>query len=146
MPGAQFEGKTCLEGVLECRRRSRLPFVLDVGMRLRRGPSQIARRRSRVSVLFNCPEILRLRSPSTWSMAAATDAMACATAPAGGARSNPFGNSSAMKAGTEIAVAPARMLHDGGEKRDVVTDAFDAEGVERFGQRIDRLRRASAHG
>jgi len=44
-----------------------------------------------------------------------------------------------MKGGGELAGAPARMLHDRGEKRDVVADAFDGEGVERLGLRLDRL-------
>ena len=102
-------------------------------------PSQMARRRSRVSVLFSCSEMRRLRSPSTWSIAAATAAMVRATWPVGGARSKPRGNSSAMNAVESLPGAPARMLHDRREKRNVVADAFDGEGIERIGLRVDRL-------
>src|SRR5579863_3817599 len=41
--------------------------------------------------------------------------------------------------GREPAGAPARVLHDRREKRNVVADAFDGEGIERIGLRVDRL-------
>src|SRR5215469_17029621 len=39
----------------------------------------------------------------------------------------------------QLAGAPARLLHDGGEKRDIVPDALDGEGAKRFGLGLDRL-------
>ena len=44
-----------------------------------------------------------------------------------------------MKGGRKLAGAPARVLHDRGEKRNVVADAFDGESIERVGLRVDRL-------
>src|SRR5262249_8334322 len=41
--------------------------------------------------------------------------------------------------GREGALAPALVLHQRGEERDVVADALDGEGVERVGLRRDRL-------
>ncbi len=42
------------------------------------------------------------------------------------------------KAGRKAPLAPARMLHQRGEERNVVPDAIDDEGVERIGLRLDR--------
>ncbi len=50
------------------------------------------------------------------------------------------------EAGRQLAGAPARMRHQRGEKRNIVADAVDHEGVERVGLRVDRLLRAWAHG
>jgi hypothetical protein len=38
------------------------------------------------------------------------------------------------------------MLHDGGEKRNVVADAVDIEGVERLRLRLDRRRASPCMG
>ena len=45
-----------------------------------------------------------------------------------------------MKAVERFAGAPARMLHDRGEKRNVVAYTFDGERIKRVGLRVDRLR------
>ncbi len=71
-------------------------------------------------------------------MAAATAAMVCATAPAGATRSKPPRKFLGDESGGELAGAPARMLHDRREKRDVVANALDGEGVERVGLSVDR--------
>ena len=46
-------------------------------------------------------------------------------------------NSSAMKPVDSLPLAPARMLHQRGQERDVVLDAVDDEGVERVGLQVD---------
>src|ERR1700728_2628990 len=43
------------------------------------------------------------------------------------------------KSGGELAGAPARMLHDRREERNVMADALDGEGIERLGLRRERL-------
>ena len=47
--------------------------------------------------------------------------------------------------GGELAGAPARMLHDRREKRNVVANTFDGEGIKRVGLRVDCLDRGSSH-
>ena len=50
------------------------------------------------------------------------------------------------EAGREPSLAPARMLHQRRQKRDVVADAVDDEGVKRGRLRVDRARAGRARG
>src|SRR6185437_6257283 len=42
------------------------------------------------------------------------------------------------EAGRQVALAPARMMHQRRQERDVVTDAVDIKSIERAGLRLDR--------
>ena len=50
------------------------------------------------------------------------------------------------EAGGKIALAPARMVHQRRQERNVVADAVDIERIERGRLRLDRGRHARAHG
>ena len=103
--------------------------------------SHTARRRSRCTGRpFNWPEICRLRSPSTWSIAAATAASRRATSPSGALRRKPLWKFFGDETGRELALAPARMVHQRRQERNVVPDAVDIEGIERGRLRLDRGR------
>ena len=90
------------------------------------------------------PEIRRLRSPSTWSIAAATAASIFALSPSGARIVEAVREFLGDEAGRKLAGAPARMRHQRREERDVVADAVDREGIERFGLRVDRGSRVGA--
>jgi hypothetical protein len=77
--------------------------------------------------LNRAPEICALRSPEMWLIWA-----------------KPSGYSSAMKAVVISALAEARMVHHGRQERQIVADALDLEGVERFRHRLHRLVRVGA--
>ena len=103
-------------------------------------PSQTARRRSRCTGRpVICPEICRLRSPSTWSIAAPTAASRRAISPSGGRR-KALRKFLGDEAGGKLALAPARMVHQRRQERNVVADAVDIERVERGRLRLDRRR------
>ena len=57
-----------------------------------------------------------------------------------------FGKLLGDEAGRKLGLAPARMLHERGEERDVVPNTVDGESIERIGLRSDRLARAWRHG
>ena len=50
------------------------------------------------------------------------------------------------ESGRQLACAPARMLHDRREERNIVADALDGESIERVGLGVDRLDAASWRG
>ena len=88
----------------------------------------------------------RLRSPSTWSIAAATAASTCARSPSGACGVEAVGKFLGDEAGRQLAGAPTRMRHQRREERNIVADAVDDEGVERVGLRVDRLGARAARG
>ena len=120
-----------------------VPFSRLTSSRYSVSPSQTARWLSRVTLRPSIwPEMRRLRSPSTWSIAAATRGQHCARSPSGAMRMEAVGEFLGDEAGREFAGAPARMRHQRRQERNIVADAVDDEGVERVGLRVDRLLRA----
>ena len=84
------------------------------------------------------PVIWRLRAPSRWSIAAATAASTRACSPCAAIGVKAVGKLLGDEAGRELASLPARMRHQGCEKRDVVANARDRELVERARLRRNR--------
>ena len=70
-------------------------------------------------------------------MAAPTAASRRAISPSGTRTANPFGKLLGDEAGGKIAAAPARMIHQRRQERNVVTDAVDVEGIKRGRLRLD---------
>ena len=86
----------------------------------------------------NCPEMSRLRSLSVWSMCAAATASLQLGFALGDQRMETVGKFLGDEAGRKPSFAPARMLHQRGQKRNVVADAVDDESVERGRLGVDR--------
>ena len=70
-------------------------------------------------------------------MAMATAASSCSSSPCGDARLEAALEFLGDEAGGKPALAPARVLHQRGQERDVVLDPVDDEGIERVGLQVD---------
>ena len=70
-------------------------------------------------------------------MATATAASSSSSSPCGRRRLEAALVFLGDEAGREPSLAPARMLHEGGEEGDVVLDPVDDEGIERVGLQVD---------
>ena len=101
-------------------------------------------RSCRPSAPGNCPEMWRRRMIISVVDGGGDADEYSSASPSGSRGRKPAGKFLGDEGGGQLALAPARMLHDRGEERDVVADALDGEGVERVGLRVDRRDRASA--
>ena len=77
-------------------------------------------------------------------MATATAASTCSSSPSGARGLEAALELLGDEAGRQRALAPARVLHQRGQERDVVLDAVDDEGIERVGLQRRWPPRASA--